>query len=97
MSQKYDFEIRLTRREYLALMDIRGLEPEAHAMVMCASLQKHGDWILQGSHDAFDALLRDLDMEIEEQVAPKKNIPALQRIRESITPDDDEAAYTTQP
>lgn len=90
MSQKYDFEIKVTRREYSALMDIRGLEPPAHSMVMCAALQDNGEWILQGSHDDFDALLRDVNMEIDEQVAPKKNMPSLRRIRDYITPSDDD-------
>lgn len=90
MSRDYDFEVRLTRREYSALMDIRGLAHGAHMMVMTADVQEGGDWILRGSHDDFDALLQDLDMEIEECIAPKKNLPALRRIRKYITPKEDD-------
>lgn len=90
MAKKYDFEVHLTRREYSALMDIRGLEPDAHSMVMCASLQDSGGWLLQGSEKAYDALLRDLDMEIEEEIGVKKNLPTLRRIRKYITPEGDD-------
>lgn len=67
-------------------------------MVMCASPREDDDWILQGSHDDFDALLRDLDEEIEYGLSPKKNMPALRRVRKYITPEgDDGESCTTQP
>ena len=99
MAGKYDFEVRLSAREYSALMDIRGLEEEAHMMCMCAKSDESSRWTLQGSHTAFDALLRDLDMEIEERMAPTKNLPALRRIRDYITPQEDDRGepYTTSP
>ena len=59
-------------------------------MRMCAALQSDG-WILQGSHDAFDGLLQTFYEEIEERLAPKKNLPALRRIRDYIPPSDDDA------
>ena len=97
MADKYDFEVRLSPREYSALMDIRGLDEEAHTMRMCAKSDENGHWTLQGSHAAFDVLLSDLDMEIEERMAPTKNLPALRRIRDYITPLEDgaEEPYTT--
>ncbi len=64
--------------------------PEAHSMVMCPSLQDNGGWLLQGSEKAYDALLRDLDMEIEEEIGVKKNLPTLRRIRKYITPEGDD-------
>jgi hypothetical protein len=99
MSDKYDFEVRLTRKEYSALTDIRGLDDGPHSMRMCAEHHENGDATIQGSHDDFDALLRNLDEEIEEGFAPKKNPPALRRIREYITPQegDDDAPYTASP
>lgn len=99
MPKAYDFEIRVSRKEYSALMDIRGLQAGAHSMVMCADSQQNGDWILRGSDDDFDELLSDLDEEIGEGLAPKKNVSALQRVREAITPEDDDGnePYTTDP
>ena len=99
MGDKYDFEVRLSRKEYSVLIDIRGLEEIAHQMRMCAKPHENGDCTIQGSHYAFDALLRDLDEEIDMGLAPKKNLPALRRIREYITPDYDknEEPYTTHP
>lgn len=90
MGQKYDFELRITRKEYFALMNICGLAPDAHTLVMTASRQENGDVVLQGSHDDFDALLHDLEEEICYELSPKKNMAALQRICEYITPADDD-------
>jgi hypothetical protein len=90
VSSKCDFEVRLTRKEYSALMDIRGCDERAHTMIMCAKLHEDGDWMLQGPHEAFDALLVNLHEEIGLGLAPKKNLPALRRIREYITPDYDD-------
>ena len=87
MGDKYDFEVRLSRKEHSALMHIRGLEENAHLLRMCAERHENGDSTLQGSHEDFDALLRDLNVEIDVGLAPKKNLPALRRIREYITPD----------
>jgi hypothetical protein len=60
-------------------MDILGMPDGAYMMRMCASLLKKG-WILQGSHEDFYALLQTLDEEVEEELAPRKNMPALERI-----------------
>lgn len=86
MGQSYDFEVRITSKEYSALMDIRGLHQDAHMMVMKADLQANGDWILQGSHEIFDVLIQNLREDLDEGMAPKKNRPALMRIIKYITP-----------
>ena len=69
---------------------IRGLASGAHMMVMCADMKDDGTWILQGSDADFDELLNDLNDEIDAGLAPKKNLPALRRIRDSVTPQDDD-------
>ena len=89
MAKEYDFELVLSNREYSAIMDIRGMPDGAHTMRMCASLHQNG-WILRGSHDDYDGLLQVVDEEIEEGLAPKKNMAALRRVRDSITPTEDE-------
>lgn len=60
---------------------------------MTATLLDDGDWRLRGSHDDFDALLRDLGTEVDEGFAPKKNIPALLRIIKYITPEGDDELF----
>ena len=90
MTRTYDFELSLSQREYSVLTDIRGLESNAHSLVMTAELQKGSQYLLQGSHEDFDSLLHDVEIEIEKELAPKKNLPALQRIRKYITPSDEE-------
>ena len=90
MTRTYDFEVSLSQKEYSVLMDIRGLESNAHSLVMLAKLQEGKRYLLRGSHEEFDSLLRDLEMEIEVELSPKKNLPALRRIREYITPSDEE-------
>lgn len=90
MSKEFDFELPLTRREYSALMDIRGLAAGAHMMVMCAVMKDDGSWVLQGSDADFDELLTDVSDEIDAGLAPQKNLPALRRIRDYVTPTDDD-------
>jgi hypothetical protein len=55
MEREYDFEVRLTSKEYSALMDIRGLAEGAHFMVMCADRLPGDGWLLKVSHAGFDA------------------------------------------
>jgi hypothetical protein len=88
MAKEYDFELVLNNREYASIMDIRGMPDGAHTMRMCAKIHEDG-WILRGSHDDFDGLLQVVDEEIEEGLAPKKNLPALRRVRNYITPTED--------
>jgi len=93
MTRTYDFEVSLSQKEYSVLMDIRGLESKAHFLVMTAKLQEGKRYLLQGSHEDFDSLLRDVEMEIDEELAPKKNFPALLRIRKYITPTDEDWSF----
>ncbi|MDQ3232478.1 MAG: hypothetical protein M3Q07_11705 [Pseudobdellovibrionaceae bacterium] len=90
MEREYDFEVRLTSKEYSALMDIRGLAQGAHFMVMCADRLPDDGWLLKGSHADFDALTSDLWEELDYNMAPKKNRAALRRIIDYITPEEDE-------
>ncbi len=86
MEKEQDFELKLSDREYSALMDIRGFPQGAHYLLMCASRDNKGNWILQGEDDAFDELLDTVNEEIEYRIAPKKNLPALRRISQYLTP-----------
>jgi hypothetical protein len=93
MTRTYDFELSLSRKEYFVLMDIRGLESNAHSLVMTAELQEGSRYLLRGSNEDFDSLLRDVEMEIDEELASKKNFPALLRIRKYITPTDEDWSF----
>ena len=52
---------------------MRGLEPLAHSMLMCAKRTSEG-YFLNGSDKAFDELLGNLHEEIDYALCPKKNI-----------------------
>ena len=93
MTRTYDFELSLSNKEYSVLMDIRGLESNAHSLVMTAEIQKGSRYFLRGFHEDFDSLLRDVEMEIDEELAPKKNFPALLRIRKYITPTEEDWSF----
>ena len=75
--------IAVTESQYIAIDAIRGLESAAHSMVMCADHTPNG-WILNGSAEAFDKLLGDLHMEVDERMCPKKNIRFLVQVIEKI-------------
>ena len=86
MEKEHDFELKLSDREYSALMDIRGFPQGAHYLLMCADRDSKGNWKLKGEDEAFDEMLATVNEEIDYQVAPKKNIPALRRISKYLTP-----------
>lgn len=86
MSKSDNFEIKLSDNEYAALSDIRGLQAKAHYMVMSAAPDSEGKWVLYGTMEHFDALLGDLEEEISCGLAPKKNLPSLQRIFARVVP-----------
>lgn len=80
---KDTFALFVTRSQYSALDDIRGLAASAHTMFMCADRTPEG-WILKGSAKAFDELLSDLHMEVDERMCPKKNLSKLVQIINKI-------------
>lgn len=49
-------QISLTKAEYRAVNTLRGLPEEAHMMIMCSKPTEAGG-VLQGSEEAFEALV----------------------------------------
>ena len=79
-------QLVVSNREYSALDAIRGMNEKAHYLVMTAN-NKDSQWILEGPEEAFDALLEEINMEIEEGLAPRKNLPALERLCRRLASD----------
>lgn len=77
MEEKYS--VSLTKAQYNALADIRGLDADAHSLVMCASLAPDG-WTLKGTQRDFEKLATNLNEEVGEQLCPQKNIRKLIQI-----------------
>ncbi len=85
MSEKETLSV--TKQEYNALDEIRGLSSDAHSMVMCATPSPSGRWILEGTSDAFNALTRDVAEEIYEQLSPPSRIKHLEKLYRRLSPD----------
>lgn len=81
----------ISKSEYSALMDVRGLASGAHLMVMCAKgPNENGHYILKGTSDAFDELTSDLSDEIYYELSPKARIKCLARLYDRLTPAEDD-------
>ena len=65
--------VTVSRQEFSALMDIRGLPADAHSMVMTACRAPDGKVLLTGERSAFQELLSTAIEEIEEGLATRKN------------------------
>ena len=80
--------LRITDREYDALSHIRGLQAEAHMMVMTATLGPKGGYILEGRPKAFDELVFDLSDEISYELSPPPQLRQLSKLYSRLSPDD---------
>ena len=57
-------KLSITRREYDALNEIRGLQEDAHHMVILAKCDEKGRYTLEGAPETFRSLSSDLFEEI---------------------------------
>jgi hypothetical protein len=86
MSQK--MKIKISNAQCNALNEIRGLQQDAHYMVILA--KKLGDgYVLEGSEETFDHLVADLYDEVEFAMQPKSSLKQLQSLICKIQPDGD--------
>ncbi len=60
-------KLTILKAEYSALNDIRGLPEKAHYLVMTASTDANGNYVLSGTTEAFDLLA---DTVIEDMMGP---------------------------
>ena len=82
-------KLSITRAEYDALNEIRGLAEAAHYMVILAKQSSNGRFILEGSSEAFDALTSDLSDEIYHELSPKTRLRHLRKLYDRLSPDND--------
>lgn len=79
--------VSITSREYGAAFGIRGLKEKAHMMVMTASQDEEGDYVLRGEPKAFDELASDLLDEIQFRISPRLSIGALRSLYKKVSLD----------
>ena len=82
-------KLSITRAEYSALNDIRGLESSAHYMVILARMGTDGRYVLEGPSSAFDALRSDLSDEIYHELSPPTRLKQIRKVYSRLSPDDD--------
>ena len=80
-------KIKITKAQYSALNDIRGLQQDAHYMVILAKEDPSGDYILEGTEKTFDGLVSDLYDEVEFEMQPKSKLKYLRQLIGEIHPD----------
>ena len=81
--------LSITKQEYNALNEIRGLSSEAFYMVISAQSTKNGRYVLEGSSEVFDSLASDLSDEIFYELCPKSHLKHLARLYRRLSPDSD--------
>jgi hypothetical protein len=89
MSDGDRMRLLISRHEYDALMDIRGLESSAHLLVMLARPDASGQMVLEGPSPAFGALQNDLSDEIYHELSPPSRLKQLRRLYDRLAPDHD--------
>lgn len=80
--------MEVTAREYGALIDIRGLQADAHSMVMTGKRNPDGSHTLKGSAKTFVKLAHDLSEEIEFELSPLNNLRQLAKVYRRLMADD---------
>jgi hypothetical protein len=82
-------KIKITKAQYSALNDIRGLEQDVHYMVVLAKEDPSGGYVLEGTEKTFDSLVSDLYDEVEYEMQPKSKLKHLRELICEIHPDGD--------
>jgi hypothetical protein len=81
-------KLLITKAQYSALDNIRGLEQSVHFMVMCARETPKG-YVLEGDPDTFDHLQDDLSDEIYHEMSPPSRLKHLRSLMLRLEPDSD--------
>ena len=79
-------KIEITKSQYDALNEIRGLHQDAHTMVMVAKRVDSG-YLLEGTAETFDHLVSDLSDELHYELSPKYRLKHLRTLMNRIYPD----------
>ena len=86
MSEKE--KVTITQSQYYALNEIRGLQQDANYMVILAKKTEKG-YVLEGTEETFNHLVRDLYDEVEFEMQPKSQLKHLRSLICKIEPEGD--------
>ncbi len=81
-------KLLITKAQYGALDNIRGLEESVHYMVIAAKETPNG-YLLVGEPETFDHLQSDLSDEIYHQMSPPSRLKHLRSLMYRLEPDSD--------
>ena len=81
-------EVEISKAQYDALNNIRGLQQDAHYMVILARASDKG-YLLAGTEETFDHLVRDLYDEVEFEMQPASRLKHIRTLICKIQPDGD--------
>ena len=81
-------KILITKSQYKALVEIRGLQQDAHYMVIAAQKVTRG-YEIEGSPEVFDHLAHDLSDEIYYDLSPQYRLKHLRTLLSRLRPDSD--------
>jgi hypothetical protein len=79
-------EMLITKSQYNALNEIRGLHLDAFHMVVAAKGYSNG-YLLKGSTEAFAHLRADLSDEVYHELSPKSRLKHLRTLMYRLEPD----------
>ncbi len=81
-------KILITKSQYNALVEIRGLQQDAHYMVLAAKKVTRG-YVIEGSSEVFDHLAHDLSDEVHYDLSPQYRLKHLRTLLSRLQPDSD--------
>ena len=81
-------KILITNSQYKALVEIRGLQQDAHYMVLAAK-KVTGGYVIEGSSKVFDHLAHDISDEVHYDLSPQYRLKPLRTLLSRLQPDSD--------
>ena len=82
-------KVKISRQQCDALNNIRGLQQDAHHMVILAKKQDDETYVLEGTEKNFDHLIADLFDEVEFEMQPKSKLKHLRQLICQISSEGD--------
>lgn len=79
-------KLLITKSQYDALNYIRGLQQDAHYMVILAKEVENG-YVLEGTPETFDHLMADVSDEIYHELSPKSRLKHLRSLMCRLEPE----------
>lgn len=79
--------LTLTKAQYSAVCDLRGLPQGAHFLIMTSTIAPGGGGVLEGSEEDFEALLSHINEDISEGLVKARALRSLVSVCEMINPD----------